>query len=145
MDLLTSYTYESELQAITAPPLISTIHKPPQHSLSLFQPVVSSPGVPWQRLRAVEILQLHALMSLPAGHRLATELTLSNISARTTYNHPVYTVAVQTVALLRMYYLAIGTCSPTRCPETVNVYRVTAQQLVHTPQYLKLIILRIKY
>jgi hypothetical protein len=27
-----------EIQAITAPLLISTIHKPPQHSLSLFQP-----------------------------------------------------------------------------------------------------------
>jgi hypothetical protein len=36
MDLLTTYTHDSELQAITAPPLISTIHKSPQHPLSLF-------------------------------------------------------------------------------------------------------------
>jgi hypothetical protein len=36
MDLLTTYTYDSELQAITAPPLISTIHKSSQHPLSHF-------------------------------------------------------------------------------------------------------------
>jgi hypothetical protein len=34
MDLLTTYAHDSELQAITAPPLISTIHKSPQHPLS---------------------------------------------------------------------------------------------------------------
>jgi hypothetical protein len=36
MDLLTTYTHDWELQAITAPPLISTIHKSPQHPLSIF-------------------------------------------------------------------------------------------------------------
>jgi hypothetical protein len=35
MDLLTTYTHDSELQAITAPPLISPIHKSPQYLLSL--------------------------------------------------------------------------------------------------------------
>jgi hypothetical protein len=35
-----------ELQAITAPPLISTIHKSPEHPLGLFKPVVFSPAVP---------------------------------------------------------------------------------------------------
>jgi hypothetical protein len=34
LDLLTTYTHDSELQAITAPPLISKIHKSPQHLLS---------------------------------------------------------------------------------------------------------------
>jgi hypothetical protein len=33
---LTTYTHDSELQAITAPPLISTIHQSPQHPLSRF-------------------------------------------------------------------------------------------------------------
>jgi hypothetical protein len=37
-DLLTTYTYQSELQVIRAPPLISTINKSPQHPLSLFPP-----------------------------------------------------------------------------------------------------------
>jgi hypothetical protein len=35
LDLLTTYTQDSKLQAITAPPLISTIHKS-QHLLTLF-------------------------------------------------------------------------------------------------------------
>jgi hypothetical protein len=34
--LLTTYTYNMALQAITKPPLISTTHKSPQHPLSLF-------------------------------------------------------------------------------------------------------------
>jgi hypothetical protein len=41
MDLLTTHTHDSYyVQVITAPPLISTIHKSPQHPLSLFQPAV---------------------------------------------------------------------------------------------------------
>jgi hypothetical protein len=63
MDLLTIYTHDSELQAIRAPPLISTIPKSPQHPLCLFQSAVSSPAVPWQRLLTVEILQLQAFRS----------------------------------------------------------------------------------
>jgi hypothetical protein len=34
LDLLTTYTYNSEIQVITGPLLISTIHKSPQHPLS---------------------------------------------------------------------------------------------------------------
>jgi hypothetical protein len=41
-DFLTTYTHDSGLQAITAPSLISTVHKSPQHTPSLFQPAVSS-------------------------------------------------------------------------------------------------------
>jgi hypothetical protein len=89
MDLLTTYTHYSELQAITAPPLITTIRKSPQHSLSFSQPAVTSPVDPWQRLLTVGILQLQAIkFSL---HRLqyrnTSALTLSlayNILARTT-------------------------------------------------------------
>jgi hypothetical protein len=56
MDVFTTYTQASELQAITAPQLISTIHKSPRHTLSIFQPAVSSPAVPWQRFLTVHIL-----------------------------------------------------------------------------------------
>jgi hypothetical protein len=48
----------------TMPPsttTISTINKLPQHLLSLFQPVVSSPPVPWQWLLTAEILQHNTL------------------------------------------------------------------------------------
>jgi hypothetical protein len=61
------YTH-SELQVITTPPLTSTIQKSPQYPLSLFQPSMSSPAIPWQRLLSVEILQLHTLKS--SLHRL---------------------------------------------------------------------------
>jgi hypothetical protein len=35
IDLLTTYTHGSELQAVTAPPLISAVHRSPQHLLRL--------------------------------------------------------------------------------------------------------------
>jgi hypothetical protein len=47
LDLLTTYIHDSELQAITAPSLVSTFYKSPQHTQSIFQPAVSSPAVPW--------------------------------------------------------------------------------------------------
>jgi hypothetical protein len=57
MDLLTTYTHDWKLQAITAPPL----YKSPQQPLSLFQPVIFLSAVPWQRLLTMEIIQLYAL------------------------------------------------------------------------------------
>jgi hypothetical protein len=60
--------HDSGLQAITAPPLIFTIHKLSQHPLNIFQPAMSLPAVPWQRLLTVEILQLQRLKS--SLHRL---------------------------------------------------------------------------
>jgi hypothetical protein len=41
MDFLTTYTHDLELQAITAPLIVCTIHKSPQHPLSISQPAVS--------------------------------------------------------------------------------------------------------
>jgi hypothetical protein len=63
------------LRAITAPPLITINDKSPQHPLSLFQPAVSSPAVPWQHLVTVEIFQLHMLTPFRAGRRLTIELS----------------------------------------------------------------------
>jgi hypothetical protein len=36
IDLLTTHIYDSKIQTITTPPLISTIHKSPQHPLRVF-------------------------------------------------------------------------------------------------------------
>jgi hypothetical protein len=69
------YINDLELQAITAPLLISTIHKSPQHLLSLYQLAVSSPAIPWQRLLTVEILQLHALRSCLHSFQCRTPLS----------------------------------------------------------------------
>jgi hypothetical protein len=63
MDLLTTYTHNSELQVITMLSPISTLYKSAQHLLSLFQPPVSLPAVPWQRLQPAEILQFQAFRS----------------------------------------------------------------------------------
>jgi hypothetical protein len=50
LDLLSTYTHDSELQAITSPSLF-------------FSTLLPSLAVPWQRLLIVEIVQLHALKS----------------------------------------------------------------------------------
>jgi hypothetical protein len=63
MDFLTTYTHDLEVEAVTAPPLISTIHKSPQNPLSFFQPAIFSPVVLWHRPLTVEVLQLQALKS----------------------------------------------------------------------------------
>jgi hypothetical protein len=86
---------------------ISTIHKSPQHPLSLFQPAVSSLAIPWQQLLTVLILQLHvlrfdlhcllsttlvnqtivpSLLSLPCRTQLSTKL--QSLLCRTQLDHP---------------------------------------------------------
>jgi hypothetical protein len=96
MDLRT--THDSEVQVNTAPPLISTIHKSPQHPLCPFQLSVSSPVVPWQRLLRVEILQLHALgfylHGLPCRNQISidchfTPTPLVSFLQSRTFNWPV--------------------------------------------------------
>jgi hypothetical protein len=76
MDLLTTYTHHLEIQVITTLSLISTLYKSLQHPLSFFQPAMSSPAVPWQRLLTVDILQLHVfrfdLHSFPCRTQLTT-------------------------------------------------------------------------
>jgi hypothetical protein len=94
------YTQDSELQAITTPQLKSKIHKSPQHPLSFFQPAVSSPAVPWQRLLTVEILQIHALKS--SLHRLQyrTDLVAPIFSKKTPLHGPRRNTPFPTVPLL---------------------------------------------
>jgi hypothetical protein len=78
MDLLTTCTHDLELQVITAPPLISAIHKSLQHPLSIFQPAMSSTAVPWQRLLTLDILQLprSSLVLLPYRTALVDSVLL---------------------------------------------------------------------
>jgi hypothetical protein len=115
MDLLTTYTNNSELQAITAPPLISTIHKSPQHPLSLFYPALSLPAVPWQRLLTVEILQLHALRlylhSLPC-RTLSTELCPLLLTSRRGPDRK------HSSPIVAFVFFAAETCLLSICQET---------------------------
>jgi hypothetical protein len=86
MNLLTACTHQSHLQVITLLSLISTFYKSSQHLLSLFQPAVSSPVVPWQRFLRVEMLQLHAFTSLcyssPCRTLVNSQLNYSAISSQ---------------------------------------------------------------
>jgi hypothetical protein len=128
MDLLTTHTRDSEPQAISTPLQISTVHKSPLHTPSLFQPL-SPPAVPWQRLPTVEILHLPALRSsfhrLPywtAPNWLRPLLITSRQGPR---KKQILQYCSPTVALLMICCLATGTCLQ-RCPETVAVYGDTA-------------------
>jgi hypothetical protein len=83
---------------------IFTIHKSPQHTLSLLQPAVSSPAVPWQRLLIVEIFQLHMLKS--SLHKLPYRTDLvAPIFFLTTLRHgPCRNTSFPTVTLLLRTY-----------------------------------------
>jgi hypothetical protein len=89
---------------------------------NIFQPAVSSPAVPWQRLLTLEVFQLQALRSFlhSIPFRTQPQLTLSlayNISARTTQKH---LISID-VAQLRHCPATRG-CLPSHCPEMVAVY-----------------------
>jgi hypothetical protein len=127
MGLLPTYTHDSELQAVTAPPLISTIHISPQHPPSLFQPAVPSPAVPWQRLLKVEILQLDAFRFYFQSLLYITELIAPAVLV-ITFRHGPHTkrIVFYSNSVFACIFVAAGTWLPSRCPETVRVYRATA-------------------
>jgi hypothetical protein len=85
MDLLTTYAHDSELQAITAPSLISPIHKSPAARAKPFSACHVFTIRFLTTFLAVEILQLHALRS--SLHRLAyrTELNWTQPSQSQSY------------------------------------------------------------
>jgi hypothetical protein len=121
MHLLTTHTHDSERQAITAPPLRSTIHKSPQHPLSLFQSAVSSPAVPWQRLLRVEILQLHTLNSSLQRHPYIVDLIAPVVFQLLGMDHA-ETPPFQQYLHCCVRFADEGTCLQSRCPETTLVY-----------------------
>jgi hypothetical protein len=111
LDLLTTYANVSELQAFAVPPLISTIHKSPEHPLSLFQPAMSSPAFPWQWLQTVEIIQLHVqkptlngcsvpTASFPHRHPYRIDLVTPGVVKMTSRHRPRRNTPFPTVPLL---------------------------------------------
>jgi hypothetical protein len=77
MNLLTAYIHGRNWSNYSAT-TISVLHKSPQHPLSLFQPAVFSPAVPWQQLLTVEIFQLHAFRFCLHSFLCRTAYKLSN-------------------------------------------------------------------
>jgi hypothetical protein len=143
---LTTYAHDSQVQVIRAPPLISTIHKSPQHPLSLFPVCYVFTSRSWQRLLTVEILKLHALMSfllsLPCRTKLSFQLTLSlayNISVRTDIENTVLSLLLSCPLPRERIYRAVTQKRPQSGPQktpffyccvhylaTAAIYRVTA-------------------
>jgi hypothetical protein len=144
LDLLTTCTHHSELQVITAPPLISTIHSSPQHPLCLFQLAVSSPAVPWQRLLTVKIVQFSALRSFLRRLSFRTACQLipqlkwvaisSQLPLQSSTAHSTQLTGLSQLSLPYSYFArteqkrpfsrmtiiacisaAVGTCLPSRC------------------------------
>jgi hypothetical protein len=131
MDLLATYIRNSELQVITAPPLNSTIHKSPQHPLSLFPDcclftscsLVTASNSEDSSASFVQVLTSQTLVQ----NSLSTDLVLclqhlgkDHVETRR------FNCFIPTVALFRICCLATGTCLPSRFPETVTLYRVAA-------------------
>jgi hypothetical protein len=121
MDLLTTYTHDSEVQAITALP---------QHTLNLFRPAVSSPTVPWQQLLTVEIPQLHVLRF--DLHSLVQN-SVSNLVAptvfKTTLRHGPY--RKHHSSIVACVFIAAGTYLASCCLETAVVYSPISQPFIN--------------
>jgi hypothetical protein len=119
MDLLTTYTHDSEVQVITAPPLISTIHKSSQHPLSIFPAccIFTSRSLATAS-NSGDFFSFTRWGPLFTASR--AELTLNwLIPQLITSRHgprwkPRFHCSTQIVALLRICCLATGTCLPKR-------------------------------
>jgi hypothetical protein len=121
MDLLIIYTHNSELQAVTAPSLIYTLYKSPQHMLSLFSACCVFTIRSLATALTVEILQLHALRS--SLHRLAYRILYQ---LRTNLVGPfVFKITPRhgphrkhRYFIVACVFVAAGTWLPSCCPET---------------------------
>jgi hypothetical protein len=79
MDLLATYTHNSELQVITALSLISTFYCSLEHTQPGVLSRLRSPlALSWQRILALMILQLHALRLFPHSSLCRTQFSTDN-------------------------------------------------------------------
>jgi hypothetical protein len=124
--------HDSKLHAITVPPLISTIQKSPQHPLSgfpaccLHQPF---PGNSFQQWRFFSFTHSGPLLTASRTELKYTNWA-PNLLVITSWHGPhrkqFFHFCDPAVASSRIGCLATGICLPSRCPETVDIYRVTA-------------------
>jgi hypothetical protein len=133
MDLLTTYTQNSELKAITAPPLISTVHKSPQHPTKPFPAccvftshsltTASNSGNP---------SRTQVLSSQPPMQN-STELIAPTVLVITYRHGPHRKQPVSNSnSMVACVFVAEKTFLPSRCPETV----VILQSSCYRPQYI---------
>jgi hypothetical protein len=117
-----TFTHDSELQTITASPLLSTVHNSSQHPLSVFQRAVSSPAVPWQRLLTVEILQLHGLRSPFKSSRTKLTWLFQLSSLYLLCMDRGETPVSKSTSIVARRFVVVEMCLPSRCLEMGLVY-----------------------
>jgi hypothetical protein len=97
------------MQAFTAPPLKSTIHKSSHYTLAFFQSAVFSPVFPWQRLLTVEILHLHALGPIFTAPR--AELSVVQICLSTQLNSLQLQITKCASAFGQIFHMPMPVCA----------------------------------
>jgi hypothetical protein len=139
-----------ELQAVTTPPLITTLYSSLHRLLSLFQPAMSSRTVPWQRLLTVEILQLPTLRSYLSNEYSGTRMILLITFRHEPHRKHRFHFYSATIPRTLHVPVAARTRLPSGCWKIARVFltslpavtkqrllfTVTAQQRLYTPQYV---------
>jgi hypothetical protein len=122
MDLVTTYTHDSELQAVTAPSLITQITT--AHAKRQYFVVFPSTCL----VTAVNNVDSSAFvpMPLPAGKYYSTELTAPAVLIITSRHrahrkHPIS----NSNSIVAYVFIAVGMCLLNCCPEMVAVYSFT--------------------
>jgi hypothetical protein len=108
MDLMNTYTHDSKLQAITAPPLITTATaKPfPACYVTIIRCLATA-----SNSGDSSASRIHDISSQPPVQNSLTLPLAHNNSVQTMWKFP-FVIVVPTVALLRICCLATGTCLP---------------------------------
>jgi hypothetical protein len=134
LDLLTTYTHDSELQAVTV--AIANLHNsqittaPPKSFAACY--VFNSRSLATASI--VEILQLHAFKSSPSGGSLPTTCFPHRLPYRTDKVAPIIFLCADRVentvsnstSIVAYVSIAAGTCLPSRCLGT----NVVSEQLL---------------
>jgi hypothetical protein len=116
MDLLVTYTHDSELQAITVPPLISMI----QITTAFTKPF---PACCVFTSRSLARASNSGDSSASCAQVLSSQTTIQNSLGHSSClqdNHVENTISNSTSVVQR--FVAVGTCLPSHCLETSLVY-----------------------
>jgi hypothetical protein len=130
---LVTYIHDSELQAITPPTLISTIHKSLQHPLNLFpvccvftsrSPTTASNNVD-SSSSCAQVLSSQPPVQNCLTTEFSTELIAPTDLVITSGHRP----HRKHCASISCVLVAVGTFLPGYCLETVTVIRLTSRSL----------------
>jgi hypothetical protein len=133
MDLLTTYAHNSELQVITALSLISTIHRSPQHSLSLSLAccVLTNRSLAMASNSGDSSASCSQVLSSHLPVQNSCQLSLLSLSCRVQRtrfpNSLLYNSSVRTTqktplskskSIVACVFVTVDMCLPSRCSET---------------------------